>query len=341
PPIPAPSSNWYGSGIKGHGLRPRAATTTEFALGPIKVPSTGNIGSLALYFIFASEGNYFAGTGGINRVSIRDDVGGQPGSTILGEFTIANPTASGGIWSDWADRRGNWSHYPFDRQIPVAGGARYWIVVENLHPDPAANWVGINALTAGGGAPGTVYVHIETSSSSSTFEPYSYPGEGQFTGLFDLKYTDGRGFGQGYLHAFFDQSVGGGRQAREVIVPTATRNVTSLRIWAPRASGSGDLTVALSSGGNELARASASGSGWLAFPLSATLQAGTTYHLEFSAPADTAYTFSALRETGTWSSGSRFTDGYADYHDGSGWLGGWPIWGSTRQEGDLMFYFTQ
>lgn len=73
----------------------------------------------------------------------------------------------------------------------------------------------------------------------------------------------------------------------------------------------------------------------------ATLQAGTTYSLKSSAPVGTSYSFLALRENPGWSDGSHFVEGYAEYNDGSGWIGGWPIWGSTSHEGDLMFFFTQ
>lgn len=341
PPPPAASgTDWYGTGVKGRYIRPRSADETDWALGPIEAPRTGNLASFATYFIFAEKDQYFAGTGGINRFTIRQDVNGQPGSTVLGEFTITNPTASGGIWSDWASARGNWSHFGFNNQVAVTAGARYWVVAENLHANPSGNWVGINSITSGDGAPGTAFVYKETSPGSNVFERFSYPGEGWFVGLFDLKYKEGDGFGQGYYHAKFEHSIGGATQAREVFTPTSDQSVTGLRVWAERTGGSGGLTAKLTRNGSVITQSTVSGSGWVAFPLSTTLQAGTTYAIEFSAPSGTTYKFTVLRENTGWSNGSRFTDGYADYNSGSGWTGGWPIYGSTRQEGDLMFYFS-
>ncbi len=341
PLVPPPSTSWYGTGLKGNGIRPRAATVTEWAVGPITAPRSSTIETLGLYFIFAVEGSYFSGTGGINRFTIKPDVGGQPGSQVLGELTIANPMSPDGIWSDWASREGNWSQHTLATPAPVSGGSRYWIVAENLHQDPANNWVGINALTAGGGAPGTAYVHLETSSSSNTFTTFQYPGEGRLVGLFDLQFGDGSGFGQGYLHGHFHQVVGDDRRAREFITPSARHTVTSLRVWAPRTGGDGALTATLQNGNSVVAEASVVGSGWVAFPIEATLEPGTTYTIEFSAPAGTTYSFAALRETSNWTLGSRFTDGFADYYQHGAWLGGWPIWGLARQDGDLMFYFTE
>ncbi|NNC92803.1 MAG: hypothetical protein HKN80_09955 [Acidimicrobiia bacterium] len=338
---PAADAGWYGTGIKGRGLRPRTAGASDWALGTWEAPRTGNLDSLALYFVFAVEGNYFKGSGGINRFSIRPDVNGQPGQTVLGEFTITNPTAPAGIWSDWETSRGSAEHFAFKNPVTVTAGTKYWIVAENLHPDPTNNWVGINALTEGDGGPGTAFVYIETSAGSNVFERFVYEGEGWFAGLFDLTYQEGDGFGQGYYHAWFDQSVGGAQRARQVLTPSSQHTVTDLRVWAKKTGGGGALTATLSSGGGVVAQASSSGTGLLSFSLDTTLQAGTTYYLEFSAPSGTAYTFTSLRENSGWSTGSRFVEGYSEYDAGSGWSGGWPIWGSTRQDGDLMFYFLE
>jgi hypothetical protein len=334
-------ADWYGSGIKGVNIRPRTPTTTDWALGPISAPRSGTIDSLALYFVFTTEGNYFAGSGGINRFSLRPDSNGQPGQTILGEFTISNPMQN--IWSDWATVKVNDDHFRLDSPVSLTAGTRYWIVAENLHPDPANNWVGINAIAQGDGAPGTVYVHMETAPGSGVFERFAYPGEpGWFVGLFDLTYQQGGGFGQGYWFALFDQAVGGDLRAREVFTPSANHTISSLRLWVKGVSGSGALTATLSTNGTVVAQtsASAAGAAWLTFPMKTTLQAGATYFLEFSAPSGAVYTFSVLRQNSGWSDGSHFADGYADYFNGSAWLGGWPIWGSTGTEGDLMFSFT-
>jgi hypothetical protein len=172
------------------------------------------------------------------------------------------------------------------------------------------------------------------------------------TPILALNYANGVSQGQGYMEIWVraPRSISGSAMVRETFTPKSTVSASSLSIRVMRVSGSSPLTVSL---GGVTATIPASsiavstpgvdrgGDTLVTVPFPVTLNAGTTYSLVWSSPADTVYSAYGVERGNHYSfpSTTYFADGYGQYTtDGSSWTGfDQPGGSSNNANADLQF----
>jgi hypothetical protein len=170
-----------------------------------------------------------------------------------------------------------------------------------------------------------------------------------------LNYANGDVGGLGYMEVWVGaaKTISGSRQANETFtVSGSNRSVSRVAVRLKRTGGSGSLRIQLeTSAGSLIDECAIAASsfptsgygGWAScsFSTARTLSSGHGYRVVLSSAADTTYSLFVIREGSMYGFGAvtYFSDGHAQYNDGSGW-GGFdqPGGSGNASQADLQFY---
>jgi hypothetical protein len=314
---------------------------------------TGTIDAIRCYVIKNVNGRsgYSNGTMGSLRVALESDSGGRrhvPSGKRLASTTFRP-----------ADR-GFFPEVRFDKPARVVAGRLYHVVFSNVDPDPARNYVSINALYSGSrlgqgpkvpddlavlegdrGGGGATYWSLRRSRPSEYYLP-----------IMDVVGRDGRHLGIGYMEVWDPKPIGGDAQVRQLLRTRSGKSTRVDGVWlrVQRDSGADDgLTVSIGrSSGGSLASAKiapgkipSSAPGWIhvTFSKPATLPANADLALTLSASGSSSYEAFPIRKGISYGFDRTtvFESGYAQFNDGSGWVG-WDQWGGhDERTSDLQF----
>lgn len=319
---------------------------------------TGPVRGVRFHIILntAERRGYSGGTGGLLRVALARDSGGQrhvPVSRALGA-TVIRPS-----------RRNLWPLVRFAKPPQVVAGRLYHVVFTNIAADPRRDYPSINALLSyGQGEPmprvpdGLAVLLGETSDGGATpsrWRPRARRPRDRYVPILDVVGDRPRDhLGIGYVEAWVSapKPIGGAARVRQLLRMPAggTAEITGAWLRVRRAEGATsalDLRLEGADGG-VLASASVPARDissrtlqWVhvRFSSAVSLPAGTRLALTASAKRSASFRTFPVRN------GTRFgfdrstvsSGGYAQFSDGDGWSG-WEQWSqSDRRDGDLQF----
>jgi hypothetical protein len=313
---------------------------------------TGSVNALRFYVIKNVNGRsgYSSGDMGTLRVSLEADSGGSrhvPSGKRMASATFRP-----------ADK-GFFPEIKFDKAPRVTAGHIYHVVFTNIDSDPSRNYVSINSLYSdsrlgrgprvpddlavlegdrGGG--GAIYWSARRSGPHEFYLP-----------ILDVVGGDGQHLGIGYMEVWDPKPIGGDAQVRQLLrTRNGSKTVKGVWLRVQREGGAGNaLTVTLgrASGGSLTSATIAPGKvptsapGWIhvTFPNAAKLPANSDLALTLSSSGTRSYEAFPMRK-GTSYGFDRttiFDSGYAQFNDGSGWVG-WDQWGGhDERNSDLQF----
>jgi hypothetical protein len=361
-------SKFYGTGIA-------ATSLANYQIGEssdrrlsirFRADHSGEINQFRAFWKYSSSG-YFAGNGGLIRVTLRTDDGTEahnPSSNVIGS-TIIQPdvSRSGGF---------RFKDLPLTSPGYVEQGQLYHLHFQNIASNKARNWISINSIFNHQRDSSVVQ---PTTSDWALLNQVAENGDSWnvvqgFSPILTLHYSSGKEQGMGYMEFWSAKSgfkATESNKMRQTMTPSKELRIKGLNISAGRYYGNGDLiatlknsdgttidTATLSSGSFPQATGSSSCprglSGdrchvWSAANFSnvQTLQSGNTYYLEFSTSSGSEYRFNIPRDGSIqygFSTSTVFNDGHAEIssNGGASWRGV-SQWGSSdRQDGDLEFY---
>jgi hypothetical protein len=314
---------------------------------------TGTVDAIRCYVIKNVNGRsgYSNGTMGTLRVALESDSGGSrhvPSGKRLAS-TSFRPA-----------ERGFFPEVRFDKPAHVVAGRLYHVVFSNTDPDPARNYVSINALYSGsrlGQGPKVpddlAVLEGDRGGGGATYWAPRRSGPREFyLPIMDVVGSGGRHLGIGYMEVWDPKPIGGDAKVRQLLRTRGGKSTRVDGVWlrVQRDSGAGDgLTVNIGrASGGSLASATvapgkvpSSDPGWIhvAFSKPATLPADADLALTLSASGSSSYEAFPIRK-GTSYGFDRttvFQAGYAQFNDGSGWVG-WDQWGGhDERTSDLQF----
>jgi len=356
----AGATGYYGPGLNADALANTPIGRAEdFQVSyRIRANHTGALRAIRPFFIWSYEkAGYHALTGGTILIQIQSDDGTpehQPSGQTLGSALVSHPVD---------DRAG---FFPLLAIKPMPGlrnGTLYHVVFSNVDPDPVHNWVCLDSLYMDYGyspmQPSIADTDLATLWRQGARGAWSLrrsaPTE-SFTPILELDYADGASQGQGYMEFWIGdaKTISGPRSVRETFTVSAgNRTVTSASVRVKQIKGSGPLTIRLEQADGTLIEQGKvasvpptpgfSGAAWARVPFNVphTLAAGRSYNLVLNAPADSTFTAFPMRKGSDqgYQASTVFTDGYAQFNAGTGWIG-WDTWSQpNRKDGDLQFYF--
>ncbi len=373
------SKSYYGTGLAAWSLHNMKLNSNSIAGFKIYPSKTGDLLSLKTWFKHEIESHggrpgYASGTGGHIRITLRtaNSTNTAPSNNILAT-THYRPNLQNIPKSKKHDHDISFATIKFPTPASLTAGERYFLVMENIDSNAAANFISINGLIMGtendkdqaGFGLDNWNSREGTKAGNWTQRFYHVPVlQLNIDTTFDGK-TDHLE-GQGYFNSFssktggFRQEVSNTKRLRQTMNPKKDLKLKSLKLYVSRAKGSGPLVVdiknndilldTISIPASEIPLDSSCSSWyrcqvWLDIPLSKiiNLKAGKSYSLELSANNSTAYTTWPLRD-GTmygFSPKLAFEDGYAQIsNNGGNTWSGFPYWSSSnRKDTDLMFWF--
>lgn len=314
---------------------------------------TGTISAVHLFLIVhGPHAGYNSGTGGTLKIQLETDdrsSAHRPSGEVLGTYVIPQPNNPFPVIS-------------FSPAPKLQAGNLYYLVFTNTDPHPDENFVSIDNLYMQHPLnPMQPQFSNENFATMIQDTPDSWSVYDFNTPVFEIDFTDGASFGQGYMEVWVGapEPISGSNAVRETFtVSGGDKDVTAASVRLARISGSGDLTVRLEQAdGNVVEQGTIPASAiplsssssspkyaWATYNFSAmrTLLSGETYHLDFEAPAGTTYQAYPVRKGSAeaFRSTTFFPDGHAEFKSNGTWTG-WTQWGATnRTDGDLQFYFT-
>jgi hypothetical protein len=314
---------------------------------------TGTVTAIRCYVIKNVNGRsgYSGGDGGTMRISLQADSGSSrhvPAGKHLASATF-RPL-----------ERGFFPVVRFDKPARVVKGRLYHVVFTNVDRDPASNYVSINALYSdsrlgrGPAVPDDLAVlEGDRGGGGATYwsPRRSEPGE-YYLPIMDVVGGGGQHLGIGYMEVWDAKPIGGDAKVRQLLRTRGSRATRVDGVWmrVRREDGAGSpLTLSIDRvGGGSIASASVdpgrvptSAPGWvhIRFSQPASLPAGAELALTLSASGRGSYEAFPIRK-GTKYGFDRttiFDAGYAQFNDGSGWVG-WDQWGGhDERTSDLQF----
>ncbi|MBN1396637.1 MAG: right-handed parallel beta-helix repeat-containing protein [Bacteroidetes bacterium] len=350
-PYPAYSPNIYGSAVNAEVLMKYAITTNQISYR-FRAKHTGYISGIRTYIRSRLQSNSSdGGNGGTWKISFRPDIASThwPSQSIR-TYVIRNMEADIG------------ATFPlliFKIPVGVTEGTLYHIVFENLDANPAINYSSIKTLTTY--RPLTQFQPFAADtdwevlvSKAAPYTTWTKPADNSYdTPIMEYYYTDGYSTGMGYMESWIDniKSISGNSAVRETFtVKGISRDVSNVKVWVRRLSGSDPLIVRLEKTDGSLleqgsipAASIPTAYSWINYTFQSTrnLVLGQSYNLTLSSSANSVYNTYALSDGGsTFTENARFADGYSEFNVGNGWTG-WDQWGRTNlKTGDLMFYFS-
>jgi hypothetical protein len=311
---------------------------------------TGTVVAVRVYVIKNVNGRsgYSSGDGGSMRVALQaDGRGHDPGGRNAASTTFRPMD------------HGFWPLVRFDKPAHVTQGRLYHIVFTNVDSNPGRNYVSINALYSAsrlGQAPavpddlavlegdrgrgGGPFWHPRRSRPSEYYLPIMDVVGGR----------KGQHDGLGYMEVWDPKPIGGGAKVRQLLRSVSKKTRVN-GVWFRVERDGGDVPLTLSIGppnGAALGtttvapgKVPTSDAGWVyaRFSQPVSLPANTNLALTASASSSGAYEAFPLRKGNEFgfSPGLMFSRGYAQFNDGSGWVG-WDQWGAhDRRTSDLQF----
>jgi hypothetical protein len=327
-------------------LNARGAGSKSKLAIPWTASQDGKVTGFATYWVHATEGSYYEGDGGIQVVTLRPDVGGVPGDTVLGELRLNRPCARGGAFAPC----GGWDHahtlnfLSLGTPGTVKAGQKYWWHIENVHSDPQNNWTGVDGLSdakgpyndfpqlyrnrGSGWQPASnadlgIFPRSDLNSWPDGYVDYT---DSTFAAIYAVKYSDGTISSQSpYAEAKAALAEWGGKTPifQQIEVPGGT--LEEVWLHAEHLSGSNQVTLTING-----ATYTAGGDGWIKFTPNLAVSDGLVT-LRFSS-------------NGSWRTRAQ----WRYWPDAPDWGGGghhgavgndWVIWGKPRAA-DLPFLAT-
>jgi hypothetical protein len=314
---------------------------------------TGSVVGIRCYVIKNVNGRsgYSNGSGGTMRVALQDDSGGSRHVPVGHHLAAATFRPMD---------EGFWPLVRFSKPAHVVAGHLYHVVFANVDPHPESNYVSINALySAGrlgrGPRPPDDLAVLEADGGgggAAVWQPRrSRPHEYYLPILDVVGGASGQHDGLGYMEVWDAKPIGGDTKVRQLLrsaSKTTRVNGAWLRVQRDRGA-SGPLTLGIErASGEVLASAPVAPEsvptgepGWVyvRFSKPASLAPNTSFALTASAGGSSSYEAFPIRK-GTGFGFDRalmFDGGYAQFNDGSGWVG-WDQWGGhDRRNSDLQF----
>jgi hypothetical protein len=355
-------------GVYGNGIGVDSLANTRVG-GPmanvlsvrIRARHTGTINGIRAYFIWdttaSDNGGYSGGTGGTLKCAIHPDDGTSnhyPTSKVLGYGL--HPSPIGKLMPV----------VTFTSPVNVTAGTLYHLVYTNVDPSPSINYASVNCIHAKVGLSprqpafsDTDWAMLIGDSSDGGTTPngiWAIRGFAEGTSnvpILELQFADGWREGCGYMEVWVNwpKTIGGSNAVRQSFTPTVTTKVDQISVRLRLTSGTGDLQVRLEKAdGTNMATGSipaasipTTAPGWVTLKYSTvrTLTAGTPYNLVLTSASGTVYSIFPIRQGSSYKFDPRtyFSDGYAQYNNGTGWRG-WYVRGTDDcRDGDLQYYF--
>jgi hypothetical protein len=315
---------------------------------------TGSVVAVRCYVIKNVNGRtgYSEGDGGTMRVSLQADSGRRPHVPVGRHLAAAMFRPA---------ERGVFPLVRFDKPARIAAGRLYYVVFSNVGSDPERNYVSINALYSAsrlGRRPaipdGLAVLEGGSSGGGATrWTPRrSRPHEYYLPILDVVGAGPGQHGGLGYMEVWDPKPIGGGAIVRQLLRAPGARSTRVDGVWLRvRRIDGADASLVLRlerPDGYALASASVapghvptSDPGWVHVPFSKPVSMAPATHLALTASAAKACSYEAFpirKGTGFGFDPTTFFDGgYAQFNDGSGWVG-WDQWGGhDRRNSDLQF----
>jgi hypothetical protein len=148
PTAQAQQATHYGSGLAAHSLGNLSIGTTSKAENSIRFRPTqsGLLNQVQVYWIFKNTIGYHDGDGGVMRITLRTDDGSiqhRPSQTILATLTFTPDLPQYNPQSKWDIR---FNKLSFSSPPEIVAGNLYHLHFENIHSDPANNWISLNNM---------------------------------------------------------------------------------------------------------------------------------------------------------------------------------------------------
>jgi len=312
---------------------------------------SGPVDALRFYVIKNVNGRsgYSSGDMGTLRVSLESDSGGSrhvPSGKRMASATFRP-----------ADK-GFFPEIRFDNAPRLTAGHLYHVVFTNIDSDPSRNYASINSLYSdsrlgrGPRVPDDLAV-LEGDRGGGGATYWSRRGSGDseyYLPILDVVGSDDRHLGIGYMEVWDPKPIGGDAQVRQLLrTGSGSKTVRGAWLRVQREGGDDPLTITLgrASGGSLTSATVAAGKvptrapGWIhvTFSKAAKLPADASLALTLSSSGTRSYEAFPVRK-GTQYGFDRttiFDSGYAQFNDGSGWVG-WDQWGGhDERNSDLQF----
>jgi hypothetical protein len=315
---------------------------------------TGSIAAIRCYVIKNVNGRtgYSKGDGGVMRVTVQADSGRRP------HMPVGRNLASATFKP--ADR-GFFPRVRFGEPARIVAGRLYHVVFSNVAADAARNYVSINALYSaagqGSGPPVpnglAVAERDRFGGGAPSWRPRRSHAQEHYLPIIDV--VGGRPdqhTGLGYMEVWDPKPIGARAKVRQLLRAPGGTTTRVDGVWLRvrrRAGARRSLVLRLERpDGRALASASLAGAdvparspGWVhvRFAKPVALEPGAGFALTASAAAASAYEAFPIRKGTGFGFDRRtfFDSGYAQFNDGSGWIG-WDQWGDRdRRTSDLQF----
>ena len=361
---------YYGPGFAGWALH-NATIGKGWGAGFGFIPSkSGQLIGFRTWFKHSNTGgSYSRGTGGHLEITVRESIEGSikhPTNAALSTLHF-KPRLQNVVGKH--DKELSHRLMTFDKPAFLTAGKQYFLVMENIDPDPTANYLSINGI----------FMLSEKTETKAAFDLESWTTLEYSKGSWGRRFyhvpvlqlefdTNADGEvdhleGSGYFNTFgtdYRHDISGKSMQRQTISPQEDVTITSLMLYASRGSGPSNLVIELMRGStsletfyidsNEIPKESTCShrnqcSIWIdrAFADPITLKKGETYYLQLSTDSSTVYYSWPIRD-GTrfgFSESLSFDDGMAQLtKDGGNNWNGWTYWGKEdRSDTDFQFWF--
>ena len=312
---------------------------------------TGSVTAIRCYVIKNVNGRsgYSLGDMGTMRVALQADSGHRP------HVPVGRALASAAFRPA---ERGFFPLVRFGEPAHVVAGRLYHVVFSNVARDPAHNYASINALFSksrlgrGPGAPEGLAVLESDGGGSARWSPRRSSAHEYYLPILDVVGgRSGQHSGMGYMEVWDPKPIGGNTGVRQLLrVPAGGSTISGAWLRVRSAGSTGDpLVLGLAgSDGKVLASVSVPANsvatadpGWVhvRFANPVSVAAGTQLALTASAASAGAYEAFPIRKGSGFGFDRKtyYNGGYAQFNDGSGWVG-WDQWGGhDRHDSDLQF----
>jgi hypothetical protein len=323
-----------GNAIRAHYLNNETIGRSGFRVAfRGQAPAAACYSTLQVYHIASdAKAGYSAGTGGTVRVHVETlNAGDLPSGVAVGGSATWTPSLASGAVPTGQDSHYLFHTYTLSSAACLAAGQKFVILFENVDPNQANNWLGVEGIAASGSAEfpaldpiWAVYMYepgVQGGPWVRREPPYSTDKP-----IMRFCTAGGSCITQTYFQNGGSQPVGGAAKARQLLTSPAGGTVQTCYIDAARASTSvarvrvGLTTIAgaFLAGGAAYTDADAS-----PLPVASTGLAGGQLKVTLPAPV-------TVGANGGWGG----TTDYAQYNSGSGWV----AWPGQGQLSDLSAY---